>query len=202
MDGDFFAAVFLFAVAASATPGPNNIIAAASGLNFGYRRTLPFILGVACGFPLMIAAIGAGLGGVFAAFPIVHTVLRYCGAAFLCFLAWKIAFAPAVAPAAAESAKGAPLSFFQSAAFQWVNPKAWVMGSGAISAYTSGGDIFLQVAAIALIFAPTAFCSVSLWSLSGAAIRRRLAAGGRWPRIFNAAMGLLLAASVAPILLS
>lgn len=110
----------LFGIAGAFTPGPNNMISAASGAAFGFRRTLPQIWGASLGFPVMILAIGFGLGGVFAAIPGLHLVLKFVGAGYLLYLAWKIANAggPHGADAIAR-----PLTLLQSALFQWVNPR-------------------------------------------------------------------------------
>jgi threonine/homoserine/homoserine lactone efflux protein len=110
-----------FAVVAAFTPGPNNLLLAASGANFGIRRTIPHLLGVMCGFPLLVLAVGLGLGSVFQRHPDVHTVLKFVGATFLIYLAWRIATAGSTAT---DTGPGRPLTFLQAALFQWVNPKA------------------------------------------------------------------------------
>ena len=121
-----------FTFATSVTPGPNNAMLTASGANFGFRRAVPHMLGIILGFPAMVLAIGLGLGTVFSALPWLHLALKYVGAAYMLYLAWRIA--------TAERGKGAaaakPISFFEAAGFQWVNPKAWIMGVGALAAYT------------------------------------------------------------------
>ncbi|MGH6962413.1 MAG: LysE family translocator [Dongiaceae bacterium] len=168
----------------------------ASGANFGFRRTLPHMLGIAIGFTIMVLAIGLGLSEIFERFPVIHQVLRYGGAAYLLYLANRIATAAPTTPDAAQPA-GRPLTFLQAALFQWVNPKSWMMAAGAISTYTTvGGDLMLESVMIALIFDAIGLPSVTLWAALGVAIGRLLQT--RWAlRAFNIAMALLLVASLA-----
>jgi threonine/homoserine/homoserine lactone efflux protein len=185
-----------FAVATSITPGPNNIMLTASGANFGFRRTLPHLLGVAIGFTFMVLAIGLGLSEIFERLPVIHQVLRYGGAAYLLYLAYRIATAAPTTPDAAQPV-GRPLTFLQAALFQWVNPKGWMMAVGAISTYTTaGGDLMLESVMIALIFGAIGLPSAAVWAALGVAIGRLLQA--RWAlRAFNITMALLLVASLA-----
>jgi len=193
---EFLGPLVTFAVATAVTPGPNNIMLTASGANFGFRRTVPHMLGVAIGFTVMVAAIGLGLSELFERFPVIHQLLRYGGTAYLLYLAYRIATA---APAASDAAQpaGRPFTFLQAALFQWVNPKSWMMAVGAISTYTTvGGDLILESVLIALIFGAVGLPSTALWAALGVAISRLLRA--RWAlRAFNIAMALLLVASLA-----
>ncbi len=193
---EFLGPLVTFAVATSVTPGPNNIMLTASGANFGFRRTIPHMLGIAIGFMIMVAAIGLGLSEIFERFPVIHRLLRYGGAAYLLYLAYRIATAAPDAPDPAR-AGGRPLSFLQAALFQWVNPKGWMMAVGAISTYTTvGGDLMLESVTIALIFGAIGLPSVALWAALGVAISRLLQT--RWAlRAFNIAMAVLLVASLA-----
>jgi threonine/homoserine/homoserine lactone efflux protein len=195
---EFLVPFTLFAIAGSVTPGPNNVMLTASGANFGFRRTLPHILGVCIGFPLMVAAIGVGLGRVFEEVPVVHSVLKVAGSAYLLWLAWRVASAGATEPG---DAGARPLSFLEAVAFQWINPKAWIMATGAISTFTLAGEAMLpQVLTIAAIFTVISVPSATVWTLLGIGIARLL----KSPlglRLFNLAMGGLLALSVAWILL-
>ena len=195
---EFLVPFTLFAIAGSVSPGPNNLMLTASGANFGFRRTLPHILGVCIGFPLMVAAIGVGLGRVFEEVPAVHSALKVAGSAYLLWLAWRIATAGAAEPG---DAGARPLSFLEAAAFQWINPKAWIMATGAISTFTLAGEAMLpQVLTIAAIFTLISVPSATVWTLLGLGIARVL----KSPlglRLFNLAMGALLALSVAWILL-
>ena len=189
--------VALFAVSTGITPGPNNVMVTASGANFGYRRTIPHLLGIGLGFPAMVAGVGFGLGGVFGTLPEVHVVLKYVGSAAILWMAWKIATAGGTSRA--KEQPGHPLTFLQAAAFQWVNPKGWVVAVGAISAYTTlRGDLLFEVGAIALTFVCVNYPCASLWTLFGVGIGRLLKRG-RWLRVFNVAMGLLLVTSIVPL---
>ena len=170
---EFVYPVALFAVSMSITPGPNNVMVTASGANFGYRRTIPHLLGIGLGFPAMVCAVGFGLGGVFDAVPEVHTVLKYVGSAYILWMAWKIATASGISRA--QQPTGRPFTFLQAAAFQWVNPKGWVVAVGAISAYTTlQGDLFFEVGAVTLTFACVNYPCASLWTLFGVGIGRLL----------------------------
>ena len=195
---DMLLSLTSFAFATTCTPGPNNIMLTASGANFGFRRTLPHLLGVCIGFPIMALAIGLGLSRLFEEAPIIHTVLRIAGSAYLLWLAWRVA-------TAGETETGEagvrPLSFLQAAAFQWVNPKAWIMVSGAISTFTMAGQAMLpQVLAMVAIFTIVSFPSATIWTLLGMGIARVLR-GPIGMRLFNVSMGAVLAASVLWIIL-
>ncbi|HET9679116.1 MAG TPA: LysE family translocator [Gammaproteobacteria bacterium] len=181
------------------TPGPNNLMLATSGVNFGLRRTLPHIIGVALGFPVLFFCIGAGLGNLFKTFPLLHIVLKIVGTVYMVWLAWKIAFAPATKTRTASK----PLTFWQSAAFQWVNPKAWIMTIAAITLYTVAGDnYFWQLALMTLLALTVSSTSASTWAVLGATIRHWMAHQPQALRIFNIIMGILLILSVVPILIS
>jgi threonine/homoserine/homoserine lactone efflux protein len=139
----------LFALVTSITPGPNNTMLLASGVNFGFNRTIPHMLGITCGFFVLVVAVGFGLGAVFQTYPLLYAVLRYVGAAYLLYLAWKIAHSGPVSDG--EQVEGKPISYLGAAAFQWVNPKAWIMAIGAISTYTPMQGYFTNVIVIAAV---------------------------------------------------
>ena len=167
----------------------------ASGANFGFRRAVPHMLGIILGFPAMVLAIGLGLGTVFSALPWLHLALKYVGAAYMLYLAWRIA--------TAERGKGAattkPISFFEAAGFQWVNPKAWIMGVGALAAYTvPDAPVWSEAARVAGAFVVTGIISSALWCGFGVAIGRLLTSDRAF-RLFNYAMALALVASLIPI---
>ncbi len=191
-------ALVSFALAASITPGPNNLMLLASSVNFGLRRTLPHMFGIAIGFTLMVALVGIGLGEVFKLFPLLYEALKYLGAAYMIYLAYKIAMAGPINDQGAEM-RGNPLSFLQAAAFQWVNPKAWVMAVYAISSFTSAQSYLLSVAVVALIFGLVNLPSIAVWALFGHAMKPFLS-NPKIIRIFNGIMALLLLASIWPIL--
>ena len=189
-----------FAVATSVTPGPNNIMITASGANFGFGRSIPHMLGVGLGFMAMIVGIGLGLGRLLESFPTLHEILRYCGGAYLLYLAYRIAVA-APMTTDATSATGRPLTFLQAALFQWVNPKGWMMAVGALGTYTTvGGDFLAETIVVALVFGAVGLPSVALWAMVGVGIGRLLRV--RWAlRAFNLAMALLLVASLVLMVL-
>ena len=192
--------VLAFALAMTITPGPNNVMVMASGLNFGYRRTVPHMLGISIGFPIMLVAVGAGLGALIQGHPEVQRTLSYVGAAYLLWLAWKIAVA--VAPEAGAVA-GRPIGFLQAAGFQWVNPKAWMIALGAVATFTSAdGNVVTDVTIIVIIFAAVVYPCVSVWALFGGALGRVLHRP-RLRTVFNVVVALLLVASLAwPLVLS
>ena len=191
MDLEQVVAFFVFAIVTSITPGPNNIMLTATGANFGMRRGLPHALGVALGFALMIFLVAAGVGGVLLANEAAMRVLRYVGIAVLLWLAWKIATAKR-----ADAAGGRPISFLEAVAFQWVNPKAWLICAGAVSGFLhAGAGAIPQAALFAAIFIVAGLPCMLAWLGFGAAMQRVLKSD-RVLRGFNIAMGLLLAASI------
>jgi threonine/homoserine/homoserine lactone efflux protein len=189
-------ALMVFAVVSSATPGPNTLMLLASGLNHGFRRTVPHIVGVGVGFPVMVLAIGLGLGEVFERVPGSLAALRVVGAGYLLYLAWRIARA---GPLEVETGEARPFSFWQAAAFQWVNVKAWVMAITAITVYVVPVDVHRSVLVIALVFALVSFPVSSAWTLFGSVLRRWLTSE-RSVRRFNVTMALLLVLTLYPML--
>lgn len=195
---ELLAAFVLFAFVSSITPGPNNLMLLASGVNFGFRRSFPHALGVALGFGLMVAAVGLGLGAVFKALPWAYTVLRYAGAAYLLYLAYRIATSGPVGEGEADSQRQ-PMTFLGAAAFQWVNPKAWVMALGAITTYIPADGYIANVFVVALLFTVVNLPSVCVWVGCGTALRSLLQER-RWVLLFNGLMAALLVASLYPML--
>ena len=194
---DLLVPVAVFGFSGAFTPGPNNIMLTASGVNFGFKRTIPHILGIAFGFAFMNLAVGVGLGGVFAAYPELHMALKYISAAYLVFLAYKIAMA---GEARGKDGAATPLTFFQAAAFQWVNPKAWAIVISAVSAFTTvGGNLFAEVLFMTVIFWIVTFPSASSWAFFGTVIARFLHSSTRL-KAFNFTMAGLLVLSLVPVL--
>lgn len=187
----------LYCIAMSGTPGPNNIMVMASGVNYGYWRTLPHILGVNIGFSVMLFVMALGLGTVFLAEPRLQLAMKVAGILYMLWLAWKIATASGVGE---NGAQGRPMTFLEGAAFQWVNVKAWFMVMGAIAVYApqdfSPWQKALYLGTVMLIAgaAPT-----HIWTLFGVGIRRFLE-NPRALRAFNITMALLLVASLIPML--
>ena len=194
MTHDLLLALLGFAFVTSVTPGPNNMMLLASGVNFGLRRTLPHMLGISVGHSLMVFVLGLGVAGAIQTSPRAGVVLKVVSVGYMLWLAWKIAHA--AAPGEGRTG-GTPFSFLQAAAFQWVNPKAWAMALGAVAAYAPSGSIG-AVALVAAIFACVNLPSVTLWAAAGQAMRRWLQAPGRL-RAFNWTMAGLLVLSLVPV---
>lgn len=196
MTGELLLAFAMFSFVTSITPGPNNLMLLASGVNHGFVRTLPHIAGISLGLLLMTVLVGFGLGGLLAASPRIYAILRYAAAAYLLVLAWRIARSGLVP---AGGVKRPPMSFLQAAAFQWVNPKAWVMVMGAVTTYAPHDAFMHNVFVIAVVMALIGAPSIAVWAGCGVAVRRWLAPRGR-TRAFNVGMAVLLALSLFPTL--
>jgi len=192
---DVLTALILFAFVAGVTPGPNNLMLMASGVNFGLRRTLPHLAGVCLGFPAMVALVGFGLDAIFRTFPGFLTALRYVSVAYMLWLTYKIATA---GPVHEEGAGKRPLGFFGAAAFQWVNPKGWVMAVSALTSYTVMADYAHSAGIVVLVFLLIALPASGVWMLAGNAMRPLLSNPKR-VRPFNLTMAALLLASIVPV---
>ncbi|USD23001.1 LysE family translocator [Microbulbifer variabilis] len=189
--------IALFVFSTSITPGPNNLMIMSSGLNHGASRSLPHLLGIWLGFPAMVIAVGLGLGSVFSQFPVLHEIIRWVGIGYLLYLAWLIASTREIDSASDRH----PFSFFQAIAFQWVNPKGWIMAIGALAAFTSpNGEVWKDILQIALAFIAIGGPCVAVWLFFGIGLKRFLTKPNHL-RLFNITMGLLLAASVVPLAL-
>lgn len=197
---NLLAGLVVFALVTLFTPGPNNIMLMTSGLNYGLRRALPHLFGVAIGFGAMVLAVGIGLGAVFETYPALYPVIKYVGIAYLIYLAWVIASASPHDDQSGSDARGRPISFLQAAAFQWINPKAWVMAVGAVATYAAIAGFPLNMAIIAGVFALFGIVSSWTWVMFGAVLRRFLRTP-RAVRIFNIAMGILLVVSILPVVI-
>ena len=193
---ELLAALALFAFVSSITPGPNNTMLMASGANFGFRASIPHMIGVSGGFLLLVVAVGLGLGGLFAAYPELHDVLAVAGGLYLLWLAWKIATSSGLGMGEAGAR---PQTFLQAAAFQWVNPKAWVMAVTAMATYTDETQYFLTVMLVGVAFAAVNLPSVSTWAGFGSALRDWLSVPVRL-KWFNISMAVLLVISLWPML--
>lgn len=192
-------ALCLFGFVASITPGPNNLMLLASGMNFGFRATIPHLAGICLGFFLMMVAIGAGFGAVVTQVPLVYTAIKWLGTAYLLYLAWRIARTPVGGETADNGRPGKPLGLVGAAMFQWVNPKAWVMTVSAFATYVPAAPGISTVLGVSsLVFLITLPC-ISVWTLFGARLRHWLGEPGR-ARIFNRSMAALLVASLLPML--
>lgn len=185
----------MFAVVTSITPGPNNVMLMASGANFGFRPTLPHLAGVSAGFAAMVVLVGLGLASIFAAAPWLYEILRWVGAAYLLFLAYKIAVARGLGT---NDAAGRPMTFLQAAAFQWVNPKAWTMVLSAITTFAPPDATFMHIALITgLFFVAGLPCSLT-WMAFGVGLKNVLSRPAAL-RAFNVTMAILLVTSLLPM---
>lgn len=189
-------AAMTFALVMSITPGPNNAMLLASGVNFGFRRTLPHMAGITFGCMVMMIAIGLGLGQLFARVPALYTALEAVSVAYLLYLAWKIAASRSLSLGTAD---GRPMTFVQAAAFQWVNPKAWMMAVTGVTAFHLHANLLVNAVLLAVAFAIVNLPSISIWAACGLGVRRLLSK----PivlRAFNWTMAALLVVSIVPAL--
>ena len=169
----------------------------ATGVNFGVRRGIPHLMGICIGFPVMLILIGLGFGGLFDLYPILHELIKAIGIVYLLYLAWKIGMTRQSDEAQAQSR---PVSFVQAAAFQWVNPKAWIMGTSALAAFTSlDANFFLQVIIVAGTFLVITIPSAGIWLIFGAGLQHVLKDPNHL-KIFNISMAVLLVASIVPVI--
>ena len=195
---EVFWALLAFTFVAGITPGPNNLMLMTSGVKFGFGGALRHLTGVILGFALMVVLIGFGLDAVFERFPKFMPVMRILGSAYMLWLALKIALA---GPVGEVEGGGRPIGFLAAAAFQWVNPKAWVMALSALSTYAGVADNYIRsVLLIALLCAAITIPCSGAWVLFGSSLRRLLS-NPRMVRPFNLVMAALLLASIAPILI-
>jgi threonine/homoserine/homoserine lactone efflux protein len=191
---EIFAALLTFAFVTAVTPGPNNVMLMASGVNFGFRRTIPHMVGVALGHAFMVFLVGIGLMGAFIGYPPLQMALKVVSVLYMLWLAWKIATA---VPPSGTKVEGRPLTFLQAAAFQWVNPKAWIMSLAAVAIYAPDQE-FVAVAWVALGFLSVGWLTTVIWTAVGVSLRRLLTRP-TWLRVFNYTMAALLVASLYPV---
>ncbi|MBX8826220.1 LysE family translocator [Pseudochrobactrum sp. Wa41.01b-1] len=194
---DVFMALVVFAFVTSITPGPNNLMLLASGVNFGFRRTIPHMLGIGIGFLSLLLGVGYGLGAVLETAPALYVGLKFAGGAYMLYLAYKIATSTSVGRVDDETAQ--PMSFMQAWLFQWVNPKAWVMAVTAMASYTVHDAYSLSVLLIGVVFAVINVPSVSSWAAFGSLLRQWLEDPVRL-KWFNLTMAALLVVSLWPML--
>lgn len=197
MQFESLSALVVFALVTSLTPGPNNLMLLTSGVNFGFRRTIPHMFGIAAGFCVLLLSVGFGLGALLSALPSLAFALKVAGGTYLLYLAWRIAFSRSLG--SQGSGTGRPLTFGEAAAFQWVNPKAWAMALTAMAIHTNADFPVLSVVAVALAFALVNLPSVSVWAGFGQVLGGWLAEPVRL-KWFNLAMGVALALTLVPML--
>lgn len=189
-------ALVIFAIVSSITPGPNNIMLLASGVNFGFKRTIPHMLGICIGFFVLCVACGLGIGAVLQQFPQLHFILKIISAIYLVYLGVKIALSRSISNDPSSTTQ--PMTFIQAALFQWVNPKAWMMAVSAMIMFSSLESPLLSMLIISLLFGIINLPCVSVWALFGVLLKRFLN-NPRHLKYFNVAMGSLLIASIYPI---
>ncbi|MCP4933080.1 MAG: LysE family translocator [bacterium] len=189
-------ALLLFTTSAAFTPGPNNLMITASGANFGYRRSLPHMMGVTFGFPAMLVAMAFGLVQIFDAWPVLHTYLRYAGATYMVYLAFRIATSTTI-DKARETAQ--PLSFMEAALFQWINPKAVIYALSTLSIFTTPkGHFFEEILLLTIVAVLVSFASITTWCMFGTAIGHLLKSA-KALLVFNLTMAATLLASITLI---
>ena len=193
----FVLSIVSFTLATVLTPGPNNIMMLSSGLNFGYKRTLPHMMGVAFGFAFMVVCVGMGINIIFDTFPFVYDIMKVVGFIYILWMALQIANSSVDIK---ENKNSKPFTFIQIVLFQWINPKAWIMAITAISSFTVlNHDMFTQVLVIAFIYLLSGFISTNTWTLGGVFLKKLLK-NKKAVKIFNIFMALLLVASIIPVI--
>ncbi len=197
MSQDLFLSLLTFAFVSAMTPGPNNTMLMASGVNFGFERTRPHILGVVIGFTIMILAVGLGVGRVFALYPPLYAVLRVVSVGYLLWLAWRIGTAGATNPIVGEEAQ--PMTFLEAALFQWVNPKGWMVCLSVAANYVSPNDLAADIAILSAVFLIISIISASTWALFGTSLRPFLQ-DVKSMRVFNGIMAVALVLSLVPVI--
>ncbi len=198
MPNETILALIGFAFVMSASPGPGNFLLLSSGANFGFRRSLPLVFGISFGFLAMVFAVGIGLGQVLKQAPVIYTGLKFVCAAYVVWLAFKIARSRSMGKGDQER-MAEPISFLQAAFFQLVNPKAWAVALIVTVSYTDPERYMASLILMILLFALVNLPSISLWAISGAALKHLLGEGQRIA-VFNIAMAVLLVASMVPVL--
>jgi len=196
MSNSLLIAYIVFVSVMYLTPGPNNIMVLSSGLSFGFRPTVPQIAGITFGCAFMVAAVGLGFGTIFVAYPVLQTILKYAGAAYLVYLAGQIALSEPVTPGKEHGRH--PMTFWGAALFQWVNVKGWVMVIGTITAYAAIARFPFNIAIEVAVCLLLGVVSTSIWTLSGSSLRSFMTSR-RAVRVFNIAMAVLLLASLYPV---
>ncbi len=196
MSQSLLTAFVLFAFVMCFTPGPNNIMLLSSAVTYGFRRTLPHVAGITFGFAFMVGAVGLGLGTVFIAYPVLQTILKYAGVAYLLYLAAAIALSGPVSPD--QDNRRGPMTVWGAAVFQWVNVKGWVMVIGTITTYATIASFPFNILVQTGVTLVMGAASTVTWALFGTALRPLLSSE-RAVRTFNIGMAVLLLASLYPV---
>ncbi|WP_409011694.1 LysE family translocator [Aeromonas salmonicida] len=193
MTMEWYVPLFGFAVLTCGTPGPNNLMLTASGANFGVRRTLPHLTGVAVGQPVLQLVMALGLYPLFESWPLLRLGLQIFGSLYLLWLAWRIA----VAGAPGDPARRArPLTLLEGLGFQFLNPKAWMMAISAISLFSlPGASYWPSLWGIMLVFPLVGFPVCFVWVLFGHQLSNWISTDRGWRRL-NGSLGVLTALCV------
>jgi len=191
--------MFIFALSGAISPGPVNIIATGSGAAFGFRQTLPHITGATLAYTLIVFLSGSGLLAILEVLPGIFSLLQYLGAAFLLYMAFKLATAPA--PAASDNHTTSPPKLYEGMLAQGLNPKAWLVALSGCSLFVGAGPLSQHyLFAFCLISCLVCFFSIATWAAIGRLIQKYLS-DIRHQVMFNRVTGLLLAATVLTIFL-
>ena len=186
-----------FAFATSATPGPNTLMLLTSGVNYGFRRTIPHMLGIGVGFVVLLLCVGFGLGEMLQRLPVLYLALKVAGGSYLIYLAWRIAMSRSISDSSKPGAR--PMNFLEAAIFQWVNPKAWAIAIVAMATYTNAANATVSIILVALAFFLVNLPSASIWTMFGSMLREWLNHPARL-KVFNISMAILLVVSLWPML--
>ena len=196
METSLLIALATFAFISTVTPGPNNMMLLASGAQYGYKRSLPHMLGIVIGVAGLMVSTLLGIGALFNVFPVLYSVLKILGVAYLLWLAFKIATGPVNEIEIKSTKRQRPLKWWEGALFQVINPKAWMMALASVGTFSSPGEHYMQSSiAIVTAFAVIGFPSISIWAAVGAKIRVWLSSPIR-RRQFNLTMGAATAATL------
>ena len=196
MPWDSFIGLIVFAFVTSVTPGPNNMMLFASGVNFGFRRSVPHMLGISSGFFTLLIGVGLGIGALLKSMPILDLALKVASGGYMLWIAWKIGSTHTLADV---KARARPMTFLEAAAFQWINPKAWAMAIPAMAAYADQTAVVSSVFFISAVFAIINLPSTSCWAAFGSSLREWLSVPPRL-KYFNITMAVLLVLSLWPML--
>lgn len=188
----------IFSFVACMSPGPNNLMLLSSGLTFGYKRTLPHVIGIVIGYPIMFLIVGLGLGKVFEQYPSVLEIMKYIGISYLLWMAWSIANKKGSLHS--ENNNDKPFTFWQAVFFQWINPKAWIMAITSLATFmTTTDDSIIQILLMALITVLVGIITTHSWSLGGVFLKRLITNEDN-VQLFNRVIALVLVTSIVPFI--
>ena len=185
-DTELMAAFAVFSIVTAITPGPNNVLLLSSGLHFGWRRSVPHVLGIVVGVSILFIVMGLGLGSYLEANPNVHQWIRWPGVVVILYFAWKI-----MASTSLESSRKGyrPFTFVEACLFQWINPKALIIVLTMITAYTSPDyPVYSQLTIIVLIGIVATVIATTTWVMIGVNLHQIVKKPGHL-RVFNICMG-------------